>query len=359
MVDYKAIRLQCDLIVSNYMKLLVKMFARTARSRSSMITTSHLQRLVSSLHPTGKKTPTQATAPKTQCQLRPFLSPQNIPVLVPFRPFSVSSTQYDSNSGSITIVRVPPMAESISEGTLSRFNKAVGDFIEADEEIASIETDKIDVSVNAPEAGVVTRLLVAEGDVVAVDQEIAEIGFGQRDADGYGKRDVMERHSVSELSEVSENGSSKGKLEDTTVSPAPQQSSFLTAQNEKTQPSLSAQPTPLSGAPAEQSEGIGDGGPSRAEEVVSSTLHNNPSIQLINIYVGENDTNAPNNRETPKRVAKHRCFLNNVQRSRHVATHQLPEEEQRCCSGEARSQAGLHGAYDEGISTGAKGDSCS
>lgn len=61
------------------------------------------------------------------------------------------------------------MAESITEGTLSQLNKAVGDFIEADEELVSIETDKIDVSVNAPEAGVITRLLVAEGDIVVVD----------------------------------------------------------------------------------------------------------------------------------------------------------------------------------------------
>ena len=172
------------------------------------------------------------------------------------------------------------MAESITEGTLSQFNKAAGDLIEADEELASIETDKIDVSVNAPEAGVITRLLVAEGDTVVVDQEIVEIGPRETD----GKGDVMERDSVSELSEVSENCSSKWKLEDTAVpTAAPQQSTFLTAQNEKTQPSVSAQPTPLPGAPAEQSEGIEDGGPSRAEEVVS-TLHNrhsDPSFQLI------------------------------------------------------------------------------
>ncbi len=169
------------------------------------------------------------------------------------------------------------MAESITEGTLNQFNKAVGDFIEADEELASIETDKIDVSVNAPQAGVITRLLVAEGDVVAVDQEIAEIRPGDTDDKG----DAMERKSgktveVSESSKVSENVSPKGKPEDTTVHPAPQQPTFLT------QPSVPAQPTPMSGAPAEQSEGIGGGGLSRAEEVVSILYnrHSDPSSQL-------------------------------------------------------------------------------
>lgn len=73
------------------------------------------------------------------------------------------------------IVTVPPMAESISEGTLSTFTKKVGDFVEADEQVASIETDKIDVSVNASDSGVVTELLVKEGDTVIVGQQIAKI----------------------------------------------------------------------------------------------------------------------------------------------------------------------------------------
>lgn len=42
-----------------------------------------------------------------------------------------------------TIVKVPPMAESISEGTLKQFSKQVGDYVEQDEEIATIETDKV------------------------------------------------------------------------------------------------------------------------------------------------------------------------------------------------------------------------
>lgn len=41
------------------------------------------------------------------------------------------------------VVQVPQMAESISEGTLKQWNKQVGDFVEQDEEIATIETDKV------------------------------------------------------------------------------------------------------------------------------------------------------------------------------------------------------------------------
>ncbi|KAI0424950.1 2-oxoacid dehydrogenase acyltransferase [Xylaria sp. FL1042] len=77
-----------------------------------------------------------------------------------------------------TIVKVPQMAESITEGTLKQWNKQVGDYVELDEEIATIETDKIDVAVNAPEAGILKELLANEEDTVLVDQEIAKIEPG-------------------------------------------------------------------------------------------------------------------------------------------------------------------------------------
>lgn len=47
------------------------------------------------------------------------------------------------------IVKVPQMAESISEGTLKQWTKQVGDFVEQDEEIATIETDKVTQSIRA------------------------------------------------------------------------------------------------------------------------------------------------------------------------------------------------------------------
>lgn len=41
------------------------------------------------------------------------------------------------------VIQVPVMAESISEGTLKQFSKSIGDYVEVDEEIATIETDKV------------------------------------------------------------------------------------------------------------------------------------------------------------------------------------------------------------------------
>ncbi|KAE8349069.1 hypothetical protein BDV28DRAFT_69576 [Aspergillus coremiiformis] len=77
-----------------------------------------------------------------------------------------------------TIVKVPQMAESITEGTLKQFSKQVGDYVERDEEIATIETDKIDVSVNAPESGIIKELLVNEEETVTVGQGLAKLELG-------------------------------------------------------------------------------------------------------------------------------------------------------------------------------------
>jgi 2-oxoglutarate dehydrogenase E2 component (dihydrolipoamide succinyltransferase) len=43
------------------------------------------------------------------------------------------------------------MADSITEGTLSKWHKSVGEFVKRDEQIATVETDKIDIVVNSPE----------------------------------------------------------------------------------------------------------------------------------------------------------------------------------------------------------------
>ncbi|KAL7422236.1 hypothetical protein Q5752_002882 [Cryptotrichosporon argae] len=88
-------------------------------------------------------------------------------------------------------VKVPQMAESITEGTLKQWSKAVGDYVKQDEEIATIETDKIDVSVNAPVAGKIVELLVDEEATVTVGQDLLRIEPGEGEgAAGGGKEEA-------------------------------------------------------------------------------------------------------------------------------------------------------------------------
>jgi 2-oxoglutarate dehydrogenase E2 component (dihydrolipoamide succinyltransferase) len=91
------------------------------------------------------------------------------------------------------VIKVPEMAESITEGSLSSFNKEVGDFVNQDELLATIETDKIDVEVNAPISGTITELLVSPDDTVTVGQEIAKIEPGAAPAGGAKKEEKKEQ----------------------------------------------------------------------------------------------------------------------------------------------------------------------
>lgn len=86
--------------------------------------------------------------------------------------------------GEATVVKVPEMAESITEGTLASFSKKVGDYVAQDELLATIETDKIDVEVNSPVGGTVKELLANPDDDVAVGQDIAKIEPGPPPAGG-------------------------------------------------------------------------------------------------------------------------------------------------------------------------------
>ncbi|CUM54009.1 unnamed protein product [Debaryomyces tyrocola] len=81
-------------------------------------------------------------------------------------------------------VKVPEMAESITEGTLSEYLKEVGDFVNQDETIATIETDKIDVEVNAPVSGTITERLVEVEENVTVGQDLVKIEEGEGPAGG-------------------------------------------------------------------------------------------------------------------------------------------------------------------------------
>lgn len=73
------------------------------------------------------------------------------------------------------VVPVPGMGDSISEGVVEEFVKGPGEFVEADEIIARIETDKVTVDITSPDAGVIKGYFAAEGDTVAVGADFFEL----------------------------------------------------------------------------------------------------------------------------------------------------------------------------------------
>jgi len=81
-----------------------------------------------------------------------------------------------------TEVKVPTLGESVTEATIAKWYKKVGDAVAADEPIVELETDKVTVEVNAPVAGAIVELVAGEGDEVEVGALIAMIKEGAEGA---------------------------------------------------------------------------------------------------------------------------------------------------------------------------------
>ena len=71
---------------------------------------------------------------------------------------------------------MPQMGVSVSEGTITKWLKAEGEQVEADEPLLEISTDKVDTEVPSPGTGVLTQILVPEGETVEVGTKLAVIG---------------------------------------------------------------------------------------------------------------------------------------------------------------------------------------
>lgn len=76
-------------------------------------------------------------------------------------------------------VTLPALGESVTEGTVTRWLKKVGDTVAVDEPIVEISTDKVDTEVPSPVAGVIQEILVQEDETVEVGAVLARVGDGQ------------------------------------------------------------------------------------------------------------------------------------------------------------------------------------
>jgi pyruvate dehydrogenase E2 component (dihydrolipoamide acetyltransferase) len=82
-------------------------------------------------------------------------------------------------TGTVVEVVMPQMGVSVSEGTVTKWLRNVGDTITADESLLEISTDKVDTEVPSPGSGVLQEILVQEGETVPVGTVVARIGAGE------------------------------------------------------------------------------------------------------------------------------------------------------------------------------------
>ncbi|MEU5944577.1 2-oxoglutarate dehydrogenase, E2 component, dihydrolipoamide succinyltransferase [Micromonospora sp. NPDC047465] len=79
-------------------------------------------------------------------------------------------------SGEGTPVKMPALGESVTEGTVTRWLKQVGETVEVDEPLLEVSTDKVDTEIPSPVAGTVLEIKVAEDETAAVGADLAVIG---------------------------------------------------------------------------------------------------------------------------------------------------------------------------------------
>ena len=108
-------------------------------------------------------------------------------------------------------VKVPELAESITEGTIAEWLKQVGDSVDKGEAILELETDKVNVEVVSEEAGVLQELLANEGDTVEVGQSIAVVGEGSGNNNSEAPKQDNSESQAADSNEKSEQPKSEAQ----------------------------------------------------------------------------------------------------------------------------------------------------
>lgn len=111
------------------------------------------------------------------------------------------------------VIKVPELAESVTEGTVAEWLKSPGDYVEKGEDIVELETDKVNVEIAAEEAGVLKETLFEPGDTVKVGEVIAKL-------DQNGKAGDSEEASETKAEAPKEEKTVEKKQEASTPAPA-------------------------------------------------------------------------------------------------------------------------------------------
>lgn len=99
-------------------------------------------------------------------------------------------------------IKVPELAESITEGTVAQWLKKTGEYVEKGEYIVELETDKVNVEIIAEESGIVQELKAQEGDTVLVGETIAIVSDSGADADAPAPEAVSVKQPEQEVKET-------------------------------------------------------------------------------------------------------------------------------------------------------------
>ncbi len=122
-------------------------------------------------------TPAATPAPAAPVVAAPVAAPVAPPVAVaPVTPPPAAPVATPSASSAGTIITMPALGESVSEGTVTRWLKGVGDSVAVDEALLEVSTDKVDTEIPSPVAGTIISIDVPVDTTVPVGARLAVIG---------------------------------------------------------------------------------------------------------------------------------------------------------------------------------------
>ena len=126
---------------------------------------------------TSSSTPPVAQAPVAQAPVQPAAPVVVAPVAAAPAPVVVAPAAAPAAStGAGTVITMPALGESVSEGTVTRWLKNVGDSVAVDEALLEVSTDKVDTEIPSPVAGTLLAIDVAVDTTVAVGARLGLIG---------------------------------------------------------------------------------------------------------------------------------------------------------------------------------------
>ncbi|ADI10909.1 putative dihydrolipoamide S-succinyltransferase [Streptomyces bingchenggensis BCW-1] len=118
-----------------------------------------------------------AAAPAPAAEPAPVAQPEPVPAPVAEAPAPAPApAAAPAGAAEGTDVVLPALGESVTEGTVTRWLKEVGDSVEADEPLLEVSTDKVDTEIPAPTSGTLLEILVAEDETAEVGAKLAVIG---------------------------------------------------------------------------------------------------------------------------------------------------------------------------------------
>ncbi|MFF9197069.1 2-oxoglutarate dehydrogenase, E2 component, dihydrolipoamide succinyltransferase [Streptomyces sp. NPDC014779] len=127
----------------------------------------------------GSGAPAAAPAPAAEAAPAPAAEPAPAPAAeAPAAPAPAAEAPAAAPAGGAqgTDVVLPALGESVTEGTVTRWLKSVGETVEADEPLLEVSTDKVDTEIPAPASGVLLEIVVGEDETAEVGAKLAVIG---------------------------------------------------------------------------------------------------------------------------------------------------------------------------------------